>query len=443
MRWMLTWMMAVLACAAGVGGCRKSAPADLVILTPHSKQIQGEFDQAFRRWHKAAFGQDVTVEWRNVGGGTASTQWLAAQYAQADSSGVDVYFGAGAPDHRLLADKGILVTLELPKDILDQLPSEVGGVQQYDPQHRWFGATLSCFGIIYNSKLLAQQKLPIPAKWEDLARPEMFNKVSAADAGQSSSARTAYEMIVQSSPDWPAGWAKLLKIFANCKHYTGGASEVVTGVANGEVLAGAAIDFYAHDQIAFSGSELGFVVVQGTTAFTPDPIAVCKGAPHAQAAQRFVEFVLGPRGQALWCLPAGAPDGPAANALYRQPIRRDTYTQYAGKMLPVLVDPFGMSAGFKLDEVAAEVRVNRLYDPLMRAAAIDNKDLLAQAWKKVIDAGQPEELVKELVALPPDLADQQTALATAAKLSDPKVREQTALAWQKFFREKYQRIIGK
>ena len=53
------------------------------------------------------------------------------------------------------------------------------------------------------------------------------------------------------------------------------------------------------------------------------------------------------------------------------------------------------------------------------------------------------ELVKELTALPPDLADQETALATAAKLSDPKVREQLALAWQKFFREKYQRIVGK
>ncbi|GAH63926.1 unnamed protein product, partial [marine sediment metagenome] len=257
-----------------------------------------------------------------------------------------------------------------------------------------------------------------------------------ADATQSGSARAAYEMIIQSARDWPAGWARLLKIFANCKRFTGGASQVANDVADGEVLAGAAIDFYAYRTIAKVGDSVGFTIVRDTTAFTPDPIALLKGAPNPALAKRFMQFVLSPPGQALWCLPAGTPGGPKTHALYRQPIRRDMYEKYAGKMLPQLTNPFTRSSDFKLNEEAAKVRISRLLGPLMKAAALDSRSELARAWKALIAAGRPAELMKEFAALPDDLAEEKTALETAKRLSDSKQAELITGAWQRFFREK-------
>ncbi|KKM00878.1 hypothetical protein LCGC14_1800050, partial [marine sediment metagenome] len=330
-------LAAAVALTGGLGGCRKKVQADLVIASPHNRHIETEFARAFSDWHKQQFGKAVSIEYRDVGGTTSTTQFLINQYAGSDTSGIDLYFGGGAPDHILLTAKGCTAPVKLPPELLAALPETIGGVRQYDRDGYWHGTAVSCVGILYNAKLLASSQLEPPQRWEDLARPELFGRIAAADASKSGSAKLAYEMIIQSAPDWPAGWAKLLKIFANCKSYTTGASDVVNDVANGEIVAGAAIDFYAFNQIAISGDDLGFTVVAGTTAFTPDPISLLKGAPHEKLAKRFIEFVLSAQGQALWCLPAGATGGPRDHALYRQPIRRDVYRKYQGKMLAPLV----------------------------------------------------------------------------------------------------------
>ena len=436
-------VLTLLLAAAALPGCKKKAEAGLVIVSPHDKYIEIEFERGFRAWHKQKFGEDVTFQWRDIGGTTSITRFLENQYRSADSSGIDLYFGGGAPDHNYLAARGITQKVDLPKELLEQLPERIGAVRQYDPGQRWFGAAVSCFGIIYNSRLLREKNLPLPKTWDDLTAVAMFGRISAADATQSGSARAAYEMIIQSARDWPAGWAKLLKIFGNCKRFTGGASEVANDVADGEVLAGAAIDFYAYRTIAKVGDSVGFTIVADTTAFTPDPIALLKGAPHPALAKRFMQFVLSEPGQALWGLPAGTPGGPKTHALYRQPIRRDVYEKYAGKMLPQLTNPFTRSSDFKLNEEAAKVRVARLLGPLMKAAALDSRSELARAWKAVIGAGRPAELMKEFAALPDDLAEEKTALETAKRLSDSKQAELITGAWQRFFREKYNRIIEK
>ncbi len=440
--WRVLACLAALAVAAAAGpGCKKKADADLVLVSPHNKKIEAEFEQAFQAWHQQAFGTAPKLEWRDIGGTTSITHALLELYKHSDASGIDLYFGGGGPDHRLLTARGITVPVELPKEILQALPKAINGIEQYDPDGHWYGATVSAFGIVYNARLLKEKQLPLPQRWEDLAAPAMYRWVAAADATKSGSARAAYEMVIQSEKSWPAGWAKLLRIFANCKRFTGGASDIPRDVADGEVLAGAAIDFYAYDQIAASGESVGFALVPGTTAFTPDPIALLKGAPHPQMARRFIEFVLSPRGQALWCLPAGAPDGPKRYALYRQPIRQDIYQRYQGRLLPELVNPFTHSAGFRPNTETMDIRISRLLGPLMKAAAIDHHAALSRAWKAIIDAGMPQDLLDELAVLPADLAEEAASLETARKLADETAQELTTRAWQQFFLSKYEDIV--
>jgi len=441
---------------AAAGGCSKkaeeadeaaplpSAPPEspeLVLVSPHNREIEEEFERAFRLWHQRNHGSDVRFDWRDVGGTTTCTDFLISQYARSESSGVDVYFGGGAPDHRRLAGRGLLLPARLPEEVLRSLPETIGGIRQYDPRGRWHGAAVSCFGIFYNKRMLAMWKLRAPKTWDDLARPEMFQRIAAADATQSGSARAAYEMILQSAADWPTGWRKLLMIWGNCRRFTDGASDVVNDVTSGDVAAGAAIDFYAYKRMAGGGGDLGFAIVPGTTAFTPDPISLMKGAPHETVARRFMAFVLSVEGQQLWCLPPGVEGGPARHALYRQPIRPDVYRDQAGRMLDVLVDPFEHVGSFQYDEQAASVRIGRLIAPLMQAAALDNKESLRRAWKAVLDAGRPKALLGRFGALPPDLADEQKALATARTLSDTAARLAALRRWQAFFARQYEGVL--
>jgi ABC-type Fe3+ transport system substrate-binding protein len=442
--------------AAASAGCKKKADADLIVLSPHNDKIQTEFARAFSDWHQGRHGSPVKLEWRDVGGSTECTKYLLNTYSQADTSGIDLYFGGGMPDHARLAEKGCLAAVELPAETLAALPQTLSGINQYDQQRRWYGAALSSFGIIYNAQLLKQKNIPPPQRWEDLAGPVFYGWIEAANGTQSGSARAAYEMIIQSAPDWPAGWAKLLKIFGNCKNFPAGASEIPTAVAQGDVLAGAVIDFYAYDKIAQVGDSVGFTVVAGTTAFTPDPIAMLKNPPHGEMAGRFIEFVLSPAGQALWCLPPGSPDGPKVHALYRQPVRKDVYEKYRGKMLKPLVDPFAYAGQFKMDQAAAAVRISQLLGPLMQAAAISSQEQLAKAWKVVLDAqaagsgaesgagtGAADELLKEFTALPENLKDNAAALATAKSLGDEKLRPGIVEGWQTYWRNKYNGIIAR
>lgn len=436
-------ILLLLVLSAVGSGCRKKSSGDLIILSPHHEKIRTEFAQAFSAWHKAKYGSPVSVEWRDAGGSTTCAKLLINQYQAASSSGIDLYFGGGGPDHVLLAEKGILVPVEMPEETLAQLPETLTGVRMMDAGHRWYGAVVSCFGIIYNGTLLKDKGMAIPKTWDDLAVPQMFGWMELADATQSGTAKATFEMIVQSAPDWPSGWAKLIKIFGNCKKFSGSASDVTRDVANGEVLAGTAIDFYAYDQIITSGQSVGFTIVAGKTAFTPDPIAMLKGAPHPELAKQFMEFVLSDKGQALWCLPPGSPDGPITNALYREPIRKDVYEKYAGKMLPQLANPYAHKTDFQLDLAAYEVRTGRLLGPLMQSAVLDSREQLSQAWKVILDAGSPPDLVAEFVKLPDNLKDGPTSLQTAKLLSDEKQRLAITDGWQKFFRAKYEGIIAK
>lgn len=446
----------VLATVLTVGGCRRRQQADLVLVSPHSEYVQQEFERAFSAWHQRTYGTPVTLEWRDVGGTTQITNFLQSQYSGGGSAGIDIYFGGGSPDYVYLARQGLLEKITLPPEIVEALPDEIAGIRQYDADAGWYGACLSSFGIIYNAAVIerknaglpAGQQLPVPDDWADLADPRMYDQATAANAAKSGSARAAYETMLQAAGDWPAGWPMLLEFWGNCRRYTEGASDVPSLVGSGDVLAGTCIDYYAFNEMAVrQPGTVRYVVPQSGRAWTPDPIAVLRNPPHREMAQRFVEFVLSPEGQALWALPPGVPDGPAEHALYRQPIRPDVYERFEGRMLEELADPFAEEQAFRLDTELQGARISHVLGPLMQAAAIDNDQRLREAWKVVIDRGMPEDLVAEFARLPDNLATREALLTTAARLAEAKAAndaralDEITTGWRNFFREKYDRIV--
>jgi ABC-type glycerol-3-phosphate transport system substrate-binding protein len=248
----------------------------------------------------------------------------------------------------------------------------------------------------------------------------------------------AYEMIVQSADDWPSGWAKLLSILSNGKQFYDGASSAADAVI-AEAPVATCIDFYGAMRVARYPDDLVYVSPAGQTAFNPDPIGILKNPPHPELAQRFVDFVLSPRGQALWAVRPGEPDGPVQYDLMRQPIRRDVYTVYAKDLSPWISDPYQAGQEMHLDVAMQKIRFGVLCK-LVRAAAIDNAKGIKKAKAKLIETHFEPGRLAEFVALPENLRTTEQIRQASEGLSEATTAELLSTGWQRFFRDKYERV---
>lgn len=457
--------MVLLLTAAGCGKQRTQAPVDqrrkdadkqvrakygkslaeletvkLIIISPNNTDIEDEYERAFSLHHAVEFGRKVDIDWREVGGGSSAIlQHLRNVYANSDRSGIDVVWGGGRYNFQRMAAEGIIRKMEIPADALANIPAEFGGISMYDPDHRWCGSALSGFGFLYNKPLLARLGRKPPLQWDDLAGASYYHLVGLADPMQSGSAAASYEMIVQSGGNWPDGWAKLLGILGNARKFYAGAGDAAEALPTGEVAVSTCIDFYGTLRVAKYPKTLVYVSPKGQTCFSPDPIAILTNPPHPVVAQRFVNFVLSLRGQALWALPAGAADGPVRASLGRLPIRKDVYTKYAGRLLPVIVNPYQAGQGMKIDAKLQSTSFG-LLRRLVWAAAVKNRELLNAAKKKLIDTGFAPRRLALFNELPENISTRAKLAKVAGQLRDKRQADIITDDWIAFFRDKYKRV---
>ena len=412
----------------------------LVIISPHNVDIEKEYESAFSLYHALNFGQCVDMEWRDVGGGASSIlHHLRNVYAASGSSDIDIVWGGGEYNFQRMAEEGILHPMEIAGDTLENIPAVLGGIQMLDKNRYWCGSAVSGFGFLYNKSLLDRLKLKYPEKWEDLGSKDFYGLVGLADPTRSGSAAASYEMIMQSGKDWPDGWAKLLGILSNGKKFYAGAGDAAEAIPSGEVAVSTCIDFYGINRVAKYPNTLVYISPKGQTSFNPDPIAILKNPPHPETAQRMVDFVLSPKGQALWALPAGHPDGPDQFSLGRQPIRKDVYDMYAGQFSPMIVNPYAAHQSMSIDTELWTTSYGLLRQ-LVYAAAVKNMDYLKSAKKKLIDTEYEDWRIKMFNRLPENVATMEELKTTDMLLRDKKQQDIIVTDWISFFREKYKKV---
>ncbi len=417
----------------------------LVVISPNNRNIEREFAEAFSLHHALEHGQRVAVDYRDIsGGGNAILDNLRKTYSgsreKVKSAGIDVVWGGGEDNFMKMTDEGILQPMTIPEGFRENVPAVFGGLPMVDPNNHWAGTAISAFGILYNKGMLDRLKLPHPRTWDELGEAKYFDLVVLADPTQSSSAAAVNEMVVQSGKDWPDGWAKLLDILGNAKKFFTGASDAANAVTSIAPIA-TCIDFYGSMRVSRHPDQLAYVSPAGQTALTPDPIGILRNPPHPELAQRFVNFVLSRRGQALWALPVGAQDGPVNKPLFRTPIRRDVFTAYKGKLLGGISDPFASGQEMKLDLQMRNVRFGLLRH-LVRAAALDNRELLKRARKALIESKHEARRAKLFYALPPNVRTREQIEQIAPQLLDETARDRIVTGWSTFFREQYRKVIG-
>jgi len=459
---------------------REAFPAGaraLVILSPHNEAVRYEFDRAFRRWHRARFGEDVAIDWRNVGGTSDIVRYLDSEFAAAkrvghSGIGIDLFFGGGAYDHAQQANKGHLTACGLrqrhPEWLTDAvIPATFSGEVFYDPLDRWYGCCLSSFGICWNTDVLADHGiLKAPQGWSDLADFRYYRLVALADPTKSGSINKAFEMLIQEQllaeltargvpagqatlEDLAAGWRRafgvIRRIGANARYFTDSASKVPLDVAQGAAAAGMCIDFYGRfesEMIARNerSDRMIYITPIGGSSVSVDPISLVRGAPHRELAERFIDFCLSPEGQQLWNTRVGESGGPERYALRRLPIRKDMYAQ---KFLQTMSDPTALPYAQSGDFTYQATWTGPLFSlirVLIRTMCIDTHAELTSAWEAINRNGGPAACpaaFAAFTALPPNTEYGQALAITAQQLNDKLTEARLTREWILFFRNQY------
>jgi hypothetical protein len=115
------------------------AAADrLVLLSPHWKGIEDEFERAFKAHHLRETGRTVEFEWLDVGGTSEVLRFIRSEFNNKPAGiGIDVFFGGGLEPYLALKEKPSAPGAA-GKISFENI--RLGGVPLYI-RFQWYGAT--------------------------------------------------------------------------------------------------------------------------------------------------------------------------------------------------------------------------------------------------------------------------------------------------------------
>lgn len=304
-----------------------ASAADLVIYTSQPN----EDAQATVDGFKAA-NPGVDVEWVRDG----TTKIMAKLMAEIEA-------GNPVADVLLIADTVTLERLKADKRLMAYKSPEASAYDAtlYDADGFYYSTKLITTGIMYNTQ--ASMK---PTSWKDLAKPEAKGLV-AMPSPLTSGAALIHAQTLTGNP--ALGWDYYRALKDNGATAAGGNGAVLKSVATGEKAYGVVVDYMPIREKA-KGAPVEFVFpAEGVSAVT-EPVAIMAGTKHADAAKKFVDYVLSEKGQdgflKLGYIPARngmpVPAGfPARETIKVMPLKASEALGNTDKDLKTFSDIFG------------------------------------------------------------------------------------------------------
>jgi phosphoglycerate transport regulatory protein PgtC len=251
------------------------------------------FPKELTQAYKAAFEQanpGIKVEILNKN----TVQGIAYVRELPEGQRPDVFW-ASAPDaFEVLAGQKLL---DRVADLANPAaPAKVGAYPINSPDGLYLGQALAGYGLMWNTRYMAANKVPAPRQWADLVRPVYFGHVAMSAPSRSGTTHLTVETLLQGE-GWDKGWHQLLQIAGNCAAITDRSFGVPDGVNNGQFGVGLVIDFFG-----LAGKYSGFPVefaYPDVTAVVPANIALVAGGKNAAEARQFIRYTLSLEGQQL------------------------------------------------------------------------------------------------------------------------------------------------
>ncbi len=271
---------------------------------------------------------------------------------------------ASAPDaFEVLARDKLLTAAPEVKN--PHTPAKIGSYPINDPQGLYYGQALAGYGIMWNTRYLQANKLPVPKEWSDLAKPEYFGHVAISSPSRSGTTHLTVETLLQGE-GWDKGWTQMLEIMGNAAAVTDRSFGVPDGVNSGQYGIGLVIDFFGLSA-KYSGFPVEFAY-PSVTAVVPANIGLVTGGRNADEAKKFIAYTLSAPGQQILLdpkisrlpvlpyadlkIPAGFPD--------IQAVAKRAKVQFDSKLsesrYQVVVSLFDQMVTFRLKELQAATK---------------------------------------------------------------------------------------
>lgn len=317
--------------------------ADTVtVVTSFPRDLTDPFKTAFEAAHP---GTTLEVISRNTNAAVSHLQETRS------ANTIDLMW-ASAPDaFEVLKEEGLLAKVDVQ---FDGIPDEIGGYPVHDPDGTYFGFAASGYGIMYNTRYVAANDLPVAQEWDDLKRAEYNGHVAMSSPSRSGTTHLTVETVLQGE-GWDAGWATWKWISGNMNTVTERSFGVPDAVNSGATGFGIVIDFFG-----LASKASGFpveLVYPSVTAIVPANIGIIENAPNPDGAKQFVEYLLSPEGQQVLLNPA----------IMRLPVNPEAYANAPEGFPNPFSEEFAPGAiEFDVDKSGVRYNlVNSLFDVLV------------------------------------------------------------------------------
>ena len=286
-----------LCCLLLASACRGDDRTPVVVYSPHGRYQLVLMERDFERLHP-----EIDVRWLDMG----SQEVLDRIRFEKVNPQADVWFGGPTT----IFDRGIADSLLAP-----YRPSWAGhvGPGGVGPADLYYPAYRTPAVIAYNSRAVAPADAP--RDWDDVLAPRWRNKILIRDPGASGTMRAIWGLIIERSiretGDTGRGMAWMRRLDGQTKAYTLNPAILEEKLVRQEGL----VTLWDLPDLLIwqsKGIPFSYTFPRSGTVVIDDAIALVRGARHAAAAKRFIDYVGSERAQLL-----------AARRMFRLPARTD------------------------------------------------------------------------------------------------------------------------
>ncbi|SSC66421.1 ABC transporter substrate-binding protein [Ciceribacter selenitireducens] len=226
-----------------------------------------------------AANPDIKVDWVRDGTPKIMAKLMA-----------EIEAGNPAADVLLIADTVTMERMKQANHLLAYKSPEAANYDAalYDAEGAYYSTKLITTGIMYNTAAAMK-----PTKWADLAKPEAKGLVTMPSP-LTSGAALIHAQTLAGVPS--LGWDYYEALQANGAIAAGANGGVLKAVASGEKAYGMVVDFMPIREKA-KGAPVEFVFPEEGVSAVTEPVAILSSSKNAEAAKRFVDYVLSEKGQ--------------------------------------------------------------------------------------------------------------------------------------------------
>ena len=268
-------LAAVLSLALVAAACGDGRET-LVVYSPHGKEMLSAYEEAFEAAHP-----EVDVRWLDMGSQDAFER-IRTERRNPQAS---VWWGAPQTLFMQAARDSLLQPFA--PDWADALPPTAR-----DADGRWYGTFLTPEGVLVNTA--AVDSAAVPRTWDALLDPALSGRLLIRSPLASGTMRTIWGAMILRQPTVEDGYRWLARLDQNTKAYAADPTQLYLRIARGEadLTLWNLPDTYlqAQDQ----GYPFAFSAPAEGTPVLVDGIAIPAGAPNAERARQFVDFVMTP-----------------------------------------------------------------------------------------------------------------------------------------------------